>query len=189
MYLKRNNELSVLTLYLGNYSNRFYLREISRLTKFPLKNTQNILNNLEKNKILKSTIHGKNKYFRLNLDNILTKFYLLYAEVYRTMLFLEKYPQLKPFVKELGPTVIIFGSFAKFSANKDSDLDLLVIENDKKLPFHLIPFEIHEIKMSKKTFLKALEKQEPLIKEIEDNHIILSNHPFYLEIMWEKYAK
>lgn len=158
----------------------------------PLKTCQNILANLEKAKILMSQIEGKNKYFSLNLENIRTKSYLQQAEIYKTDLFVEKYPQFRLFLKSLKTTapIIVFGSFAKFTADKNSDLDLLVIsEKEMKLPFHLLPFKPHQIDMSEKTFLKAVEMQEDLIKEIEENHIILNNPFFYVSIMWVQYGK
>lgn len=182
--------MEILTLYLRDYTKQFYLREISKLTKIPLKTTQNLLSNLENDKILKSNTRGKNKYFGLNLENIQTKFYLLRAEIYRTLLFINKYPLFKTFLKELktNSPLIIFGSFAKFRANKDSDLDLLIISKERLL-FHLLPYKIHKIELSKSSFIKALKKQENLIKEIEENHIILNNHSFYVNIMWNQYAK
>src|SRR3989338_4870702 len=191
MYPNRNNKLEVISLFRGDYKARFYLREINRLSKMPLKTCQNTLSNLEKEKILRSKTEGKNKYFSLNLENIKTKSYLQQAEIYQTDIFMEKYPQFKVFLKSLKTTspIIVFGSFAKFTANKDSDLDLLVIsEKELKLPFHLLPFKPHEIDMAEKTFLKAIKEREDLIKEIEENHIILNNHSFYVNIMWEYYG-
>lgn len=192
MYQKRNKELVILALYLGDYTKQFYLREISKLAKIPLKTTQNLLSNLEKNKILKSIIRGKNKYFGLNPDIIETKFYLLQSEIYKTLLFLGKYPIFKTFLKEIktNEILIIFGSFAKFTADMDSDLDLLILSNKKeKLPSHLLPYNIHDIKLSKPLFVKALENQETLIKEIQENHIILNDHSFYVNVMWGYYRK
>jgi len=190
MYQKRNKELTILFLYLSNYTKQYYLREISKLTKIPLKTTQNTISNLEKNKILKSAIRGKNKYFKLNLDNIQTKFYLLQSEIYKTILFINKYPLFKTFLKEIKTAVplIVFGGFAKSTTNKDSDLDLLIFSKEK-LPFHLLPYKIHKVELSETTFIKSLEKQEALIKEIEDNHLILNNHSFYVNVMWDYYGK
>ena len=192
MYQNRNNELEVISLFRHNYKARFYLREISKISKLPLKTCQNTLTKLEKAKILKSKIEGKNKYFLLNLENIKTKSYLQQAEIYQTDIFIEKYPAFKMFLKSLKITapIIVFGSFAKFTADKNSDLDILVIsDKELKLPFHLLPFKPHQIIMTEKTFLKALNQQENLIKEIEDNHIILNNHSFYVNVMWEYYER
>ncbi len=192
MYQKRNKELGVISLYRRSYNARFYLREISKLAEVPLKTCQNILNDLEKEKILKSKTEGKNKYFSLNLENIKTKSCILQAEIHQTDVFIEKYPQIKLFLKSLKTNVpiIVFGSFAKFTAEKDSDLDLLVIsEKELKLPFHLLPFKPHQVNLTEKTFLKALKEQEDLIKEIEENHTILNNHSFYVNTMWDYYGK
>ena len=65
----------------------------------------------------------------------------------------------------LNEAIILFGSFAKFSANKDSDLDMLVISNAGQvtLPMHLLPYKLHEINMSEVTFMKSIEKQDALV--------------------------
>ena len=182
----------IVALFLGGYRKQFYLREISKLAKIPLKTTQILLAHLEKDKILKSMVSGKNKYFKLNLDDIQTKFYLLQSELHKTAIFIEKYPLFKTFMKEIKTSVpiIIFGSFAKFKADKDSDLDLLIISSEKqKLPFHLLAYKVHEINLEEYAFTKALEKQEALIKEIQENHIILNNHSFFVNSMWDYYGK
>jgi predicted nucleotidyltransferase len=191
MYQNRNKELDVIALYSGNYKAEFYLRQISRLAKLPLKTSQNVLINLEKKRILKSKIEGKNKYFDLNLDNIQTKSILLQAEIYRTDLFLEKYSQFKTFLKELNTNIpiIVFGSFAKLDADKNSDLDLLILSENEGLPFHLLPHKIHKVNLSENSFVKAVKEQETLIKEIEEKHIILNNHSFYVNIIWQQYGK
>ncbi|MFH1359012.1 MAG: nucleotidyltransferase domain-containing protein [archaeon] len=192
MYQIKNNELKVVSLFSANYKIRFYLREISKLLKLPLKTCQDVLLKLENNKILKSKTEGKNKYFFLNLENIKTKLYLLQAEIYKTDLFLNKYPQLKIFLKSLKTTIpiIVFGSFAKFTSDKYSDLDLLIITNKKiELPYYLLPYKIHDINISENTFIKSLNKGEELIKEVEENHIILNNHSFYIDVIWGYYGK
>ena len=88
MYLKRNKELDIITLYSGNYKAKFYLRQISKLAKLPLKTCQNALINLEKERILKSNVEGKNKYFSLNRENIQTRLQILHAEIHKTIIFL-----------------------------------------------------------------------------------------------------
>jgi len=192
MYLNRNYGLEVISLFRKSYNAKFYLREISKLSIISLKTCQNALSRLEKDKVLKSKIEGKNKYFSLNLENIKTKLYLLQSEIYKTDQFIEKYPNFNIFLKSIKTNVpiIIFGSFAKFTADKDSDLDLLVIsEKELKLPFHLLPFKPHQVNLTEKTFLKTVREQETLIKEIEENHIILNNHSFYVNVMWEQYGQ
>jgi predicted nucleotidyltransferase len=189
MYQKGNNIFVVISLYRGNYHAEFYLRQISTITKIPLKTCQNTLLTLEKEKILKSRIDGKNKYFSLNRENVQTKLILLQAEIYKTKVFLEKYVYFKTFLKELKTNmpIIIFGSFARLNSDKNSDLDLFTIsEKEYELPFHLLPYKIHEVNLSENSFNKAIKEKEALIKEIEENHIILNNHSFYINMRWEQ---
>ena len=195
MYQKGNKELKVLMLYRGGYYKQFYLREISKLAKIPVKTTQGALATLEKKCVLKSSLRGKNKYFRLNIGNIQTKLYLMQVEVFKAVLFIDKYPLFKMFLKEVKTrsAIVVFGSFAKFAADKESDLDLLIVlkegEEQRPLPFHLLPYKVHEISLAEPSFMKSLEKQETLIKEIEENHVVLNGHSFYVDAMWDYYGK
>jgi len=192
MYQKRNKGLEVIALYTGNYKAEFYLRQIAKLAKLPVKTCQNILSQLEKDKILKGKVEGKNKYFSLNLDNIQTKSYLLQAEIHKTDMFLENYPQIKTFLKSFNTNIpiIVFGSFAKLKANRNSDMDLFIVsEKGQELPFHLLPYKVHQVNLSENSFIKSLKEQEIIIKEIEENHVILNNHSFYVNIMWGYYGK
>ena len=192
MYQKRNKEMAIISLYTGDYNARFYLREIAKLANLPLKTCQDVLVNLEKEKILKSKTEGKNKYFSLNLDNINVKSELVKAEIYRTELLLEKYPEFKTFLKAIDTNfiIILFGSFAKLKADKNSDVDLFIVTNKKeKLLYYLLPHKIHENVLKEESFRKSLTEKEPLIKEIESNHIILNNHSSYVNIFWGHYGK
>ena len=191
MYQKRNKELDVLSLYRGDYRARFYLRQISRLTKLPLKTTQDLLASLEKARIIRGEVEGRNKYFRLNLDNIKVRNILLQAEIYMTDRFLDKYSQFKTFLKSVktDKPIIVFGSFARFAAGRDSDVDLLVVSGrEEKLPSHLLPQKIHKITLSRASFVKALKEGETVIREIGENHVILNNHSFYVNIVWDYYG-
>lgn len=193
MYQKGNKELLILGLYLGDYSKKIYLRELCRLSEIPLKTVQRTLENLEMARILRSEVHGKNKYFSLNLENIETKSMLMHAEISRTLIFLEKYPVFKTFLKEISSIsapIIVFGSFAKFVADKNSDIDLLIVSEKKiELPSYLVPNKIHEITIKEDDFIKASKTDELLVKKIRETHAILNNHSFFVNTMWEKYAR
>ena len=166
---------------------------MSKISKISLRNVQVILDRLVKEKIIKSQFVGKNKYFYLNLDNVETKYLILKSEIYKTITFIKKYPQFTTFLKEvkdIESCIIVFGSFAQFLADKDSDLDLLIISDKKiNLPSYLIPNKIHEINLSKVGFIESVEKEEIFIKKIKENHIILNNHSFFVNVLWRKYAK
>lgn len=194
MYQKGNKELAVLGLYLGDYSKRLYLREIGRLSGLSVRTAQRTLKTLEKSGILRSELRGKNKYFFPNLENIQTKGMFLQAETRRTSLFLERYPAFKSFLKEMrgifSAPIIVFGSFARFGADKMSDVDVLIVSDEKiELPTHLLPNKIHEIYVHETAFLRLLEKNQSVIKKVRETHIILSNHSFFVDWMWDEHAK
>lgn len=190
MYQKRN---IILSLFCSNLRKRYHLREISKLSSIPLKTTSRTLEELEKEGVIKSKRDGRHKYFELNLDNIKTKFFIQETEIYRTFIFLEKYPVFKSFLKEIkliDCSIVVYGSFANLTASKNSDLDILVISDKKiELPNYILPYNIHKIVLSKKVFLTGLEKEEPLLREILSNHIILYNHSLFVDMMWWYHGK
>jgi len=191
MYQKRNNQLAILALYTGDYTQQLYLREISRAARIPLKTTQDTLSRLVEQRIIKSITRGKHRYFRLNLENIRTRLHLLRAEIHKTFEFLERYPAFEMFLKEMAPDVplIIFGSFARFEVKKDSDVDLLILSGRKiELPSHVLPHPVHEIRLSEGDFRKGLKDKEALIEEIKEHHIILNCHSFFVNSLWDMYA-
>lgn len=192
MYQDRNKELKVFAVFLRGYSRQFYLREISRLAGLPLKTAQDALARLEEAKVLKAAPSGKHKYFRLNLENAKTKLLILQAEVRKTIELAEDYPLFNAFLKALrtDALIILFGSFVRLEAGKESDVDLLVVSREEeKLPAHLLPYMIHKIWMSGQSFVNALEKRETLLSEVEENHVVLNNHSAYVNAMWNYYGK
>ena len=78
MYQKRNNDLAVISIYTNGYGMRFYLRQISKLSNLPLKTCQNVLINLEKEKIdaivaLGAVIQGQTYHDILIMNTIVPK--------------------------------------------------------------------------------------------------------------------
>jgi len=141
--------------------------------------------------MLRNWLEGRNKYFSLNLDNIQTKSWLLQAEIHKTDRFIANYPEIKTFLKAFNTNslVIVFGSFARLKADKNSDMDLLVVSEKEKLPYHLLPYKAHQIDLSEDAFINGITAGEALMKEVEKNHIILNNHSLYINIVWGHYGK
>ena len=92
------------------------MREIARKTKIDVNTAQHQLKKLETINVLSSTIKGKNKEYVLNLNNVITKYYLIMAETFATIVYLHKNFIIKKILVEIenkidGP-LILFGSFA-----------------------------------------------------------------------------
>ena len=123
--------LAAIEEFLGNYTGSFTGSDIARKKSLNQKSVSNALNKLEVEGFLKSKTVGKNKEFSLNLDNMETvKNFIVAAEHIRTANFLKKQALIKEIILKIGPAfngiVIIFGSYAKGTQKKDSDLDIFI---------------------------------------------------------------
>jgi predicted nucleotidyltransferase len=191
--------LKILGLFRNDYKTSFYLREIARNVHIDAKAVGLQLNRLEKVNIVKSLHKGKNKEHTLNLNNFLTLYYLVLAETFTTLEYLNRNFEIKKLAGEtnekMGKTAILFGSFAKENMTKESDIDMLIIDNEKsdltilKELGNLLSREVTVKLMSEEQFTNGLVVKDPLVQEIATNHIILKGIDNYCNMLWRYYAK
>jgi predicted nucleotidyltransferase len=191
--------LKILGLFRNDYKTSFYLREIARNVHIDAKAVGLQLNRLEKVNIVKSLQKGKNKEHTLKLNNFLTLYYLVLAETFTTLEYLNRNFEIKKLVGEtnekMGKTAILFGSFAKENMTKESDIDILIIDNEKsdltilKEVGNLLSREVNVKLMSEEQFTNGLVVKDPLVQEIAANHIILKGIDNYCNMLWRYYAK
>ncbi len=191
--------LKILGLYLNDYSKYLHLREIARETRVDVKAVQLQLKRLEHANILSSIMKGRNKEYRLNIGNSIAKYYMIMAETFASISYLRRNFLIKKIIDEIGNkidgTIILFGSFVKGHATKESDVDLFVITEKK--PNRLIAAEAGDLvgrtvsvkSTNRKQFMKGLEEKDPLIHEIISNHIALKGVDELCEVMWKYYAR
>ena len=190
--------LKIIGLYADNYKKSIHLREIARETDVDVKSIQLQLKKLERINVLSSILKGKNKEYTLNLNNIITKYYLIMAEGFTSIIYLKKHFLIKKILDEIGKKVdeplILFGSFVKGGHTKESDIDIFVISEkkmDKRMVLEtsvLVNRDIN-IKSSNKTqFFNGLKNKDPLVNEVVSNHIILKGIDQFCEIMWRYYV-
>ena len=186
--------LKILGLYTDNYKKSIHLREIAREVRIDVKTTQLQLKKLEKINVLSSTIKGKNKEYVLNLNNLTTKYYLIMAEIFASIIYLQKNFLIKKVINEIenkiDDPIILFGSFVKGGHTKESDIDLFVISEkkiDKKM-LHgvssLVGRDISIKSTNGSKFLSGLKNRDPLINEVVSDHIILKGADRFCDIMW-----
>jgi predicted nucleotidyltransferase len=181
-----NKELIVLKEFTGDYSTKNYGRKLANRLNMNQKTVSNILNNLEKQHILKFTQEGKNKYYYLNKSNPFVKDIVKLIEINKRIMFFREYNKLNELFLEIekrgSGLIIIFGSYAKFSSTKSSDLDLFVIGKMSELNDleNLYNIKINVVNSSKDKF----KLNEMFIQEIINNHIILKGIEEYIELTW-----
>jgi predicted nucleotidyltransferase len=172
--------MEIIGLFTKDTDALYHGRDLARKLKSNQRTVQLTLNALEQEKILQSKTKGKLKEFSLNKANMLTKSILIAAEIYKfnklTSSSFEVYQIVADIMKLTDATFLVFGSFAKGYATKESDLDILIIGNvpkGKTLELQeKYSREIHIMELSEMQFLKGLKNKEKFILEIIENHII-----------------
>lgn len=181
--LLNTNYISIFEEFLRDLSKSITGSEIAKLKNLNQKTVSNILNNLELASLLKSKIQGKNKLYKLNLNNkeILAN-YIFAVEHLRTIEFYKQNLLIKEVSEKIKPLVngsaIIFGSFAKNTQKKGSDLDILIIGTCKETKINNLS-KIYNLDISLKIYNKF--KIDHLITEVIKNHIIIKGVEKYYE--------
>jgi predicted nucleotidyltransferase len=172
--------LEIIAFFTKDINASYYGRDLARKLKSNQRTVQLALNVLEKEKVLVSKIKGKLKEFSLNKTNILTKNVLIIAEIYKfykvSSLNFEIYQIVSDIMKMTTCPFLIFGSFAKGYATKESDLDVLIIgktSNTKNLKLgEKYSRNIQILTLSEKQFLNGIKNKEKFILEVIESHII-----------------
>ena len=130
-----NHEFRILQEFLGNYNKEVYGRE---LTNLPLsqKAISLKLNQLEKKGILLSRKSGNMKYFKLNHKNTELKEYLILTELLRKTEFMKIHRKLTNVFLQDERIIGIFGSYARNTQTKKSDVDLFIIVKEKEKDYN-----------------------------------------------------
>ena len=155
-------------------------REIARILEINHMTINRKIEELLKENVVDFKIMGKNKVFFLK-QTIEARMYLLFSEQYKLIKILKKYPELRKIVGKIQQTkkislAILFGSYAKGIANRNSDIDIYIKTKNKKIKKDL---EIINSKLSIK--IGILHEKNLLTKEIKKNGIIIKGFEKYYE--------
>ena len=179
MAQKRNNvELDILELLLKSDN---HVRGIAKKLDESHSTILRKLNNLQKENVIDSRKEGKNKIFYLK-KNLISRSYILKTELHKLAKLLRKHPELSVIFEEIlqksdEKLIILFGSYAKGSEKKDSDIDIYIetkSRNVKKV--------IEDIYSKINVKIGTFDTKSPLIKEIIKEHIILRG----IEVFYDK---
>lgn len=166
---KTNVELEIILILLKNET---HLREIARILNTPHSTILRKLNFLAEDNIVDFNIEGKNKKFFLK-KNLQSRNIIFNAEKYKLSKLLREYPMLNIVLEDILKNtkermIIIFGSYAKSLAKKESDIDVY-IETTTKRTKH----EIQELNSKLSVKIGSFDLSSLLIKEIIKDHVIL----------------
>jgi len=147
-------------------------REISKELKVPLSSIQRAISGLEKENVIEYKKIGKNKAYSIK-KHLPARIYVYNAEHYKLLKIIETYKKLGPFFEDLikrypDKMIVLFGSFARFAAKIDSDVDIYIETTNPSIKKEIEgTYSMASVKIGK------FDKNDLLIKEIIDNHAII----------------
>ena len=164
-----NNELEIILQLLKSSK---HIRAIAKEINEPHVTILRRLNELVNKNVLDFRREGKNKIFFLR-DNIITKSYIYRAEHYKLEKLVNKSPEMMIIIEEIlkktkAELILLFGSYAKFKAKKDSDIDVYIETGNRK-----VKKAISEINSNLSIKIGPFNLKSLLIKEMIDNHVII----------------
>lgn len=146
-------------------------------------NTNHMMVSRKMNELLKENVvdfrkEGKNKVFFLK-KSVECRAYVFMAETYKLISLIRKYGFLRKTISGIQKDsriklAVLFGSYAKGTANKDSDIDVYIDTEERKIKQDL---QFIDSKLSIK--IGNFDKDNLLIKEIEKNHVIIKGIEWY----------
>ncbi|PIZ56232.1 hypothetical protein COY28_01120 [Candidatus Woesearchaeota archaeon CG_4_10_14_0_2_um_filter_57_5] len=173
--------LQILALFTHGFDRQYYIREVGTLLFISPRAAQLNLESLESRGVLASTTRGKIRLFRLQ-HNALAKEYLLLAEQHKTITFLQHNPIIHEITDKATPHMqgicLVFGSYARGSEKKGSDLDVFIAGSADKTRLTAIGktygIGVHLTVYSPDIFLRGI-RSDALIREVLQNHVVIAD--------------
>ncbi len=170
MVQNRDNIDSEIILLLLRDEN--HLRGIAKQLNESHSTVMRKLDKLVEENVLDYKKQGRNKVFCIR-KNLQAKNYVFNAERYKLIKLLKKHKELGIIIDQIlrksdESLIVLFGSYAKLSARADSDIDIYVETQSRK-----IKEELELVHSKIKIKIGHFDPDSHLIREIIKNHIIL----------------
>jgi predicted nucleotidyltransferase len=174
--------VNLLIPFTTGYGQKFTESELARLSKIPQQTASRHINSLIKKNILNYEKQGKNKMIFLDISKQTTFTLLQTIENSKTLEFQQKEKEASLIINDMlkhSESIILFGSYAAFKPDKESDIDIVIIGKAEKEKIKSIKqkynIEINEHYATYEEFAKSLKNKTPLAIEIIKNHILFGN--------------
>lgn len=160
--------------------NKLHVRALAKVVTEPHANISRAMKKLLNKNIVDFKMEGKNKVFKLK-KGVESLNYVYMAEHFKLLKLLLKYPFISIITESIlsktdEKLIIIFGSLAKFSAKKESDIDIFIETQNRK-----IKTEVENINSRLSVKIGKFDRNDLLIKEIIKDHIIVKGVENYYE--------
>jgi len=193
-------ELKIIDFLARNIDKKFTMNEIAKQVNEYYSFVHRTINKLNKDKVIAKAKAGKAYLCSLNLENEKTLTLIQLSEIEKRNEFYDKNKELKLILEDFIDSmeskfnilsIVLFGSYSKGNATKESDIDILLLSKSsinigKKIKDMYAKYgkEINPILMTINDFKK--QKDKALIKEIINNHYILYGVENFIKIIFQK---
>ncbi len=186
-----NKHYNILKQFLGDYNRQIHGRELVGKIPMSQKAIALALRELEDQAILRAQPRGRQVLYYLNHDFSEIQDVLAISEHTRKMEFLKKHLQLRYTFKDDDRIVGIFGSYAKGTQNKASDVDVFVIGKKKEKDYDetgkTLGADVDLFHFSPKEFRRLLEQKNNLWGSIVNHHILIFGIESFVRNVWKHY--
>ena len=157
-----------------------YIRELARMLGTNQTTTARKLDELYSKNVVDYELEGRNKIYFLKRSLEAYQFILI-AEHLKLIEILKKYHYLRRITEEIKQNkdiklAVLFGSHAKKTATRNSDIDIFIETKNKK-----IRNELNNINSRISVKIGEFDTKNLLIREILKNHVILKGAEIYYE--------
>ncbi|MBU3923403.1 MAG: nucleotidyltransferase domain-containing protein [Nanoarchaeota archaeon] len=177
--IRVNYEFEVL---LSLLKKEMHGRELAKELGTSLTRVQSILNDLRDGNVLDYRKVGKNHIYFIK-KNIVSRSYVLSAENYKFVRVVSKHPFLEPLFEDIisksgSGLIVLFGSYVKGNARKESDVDIYIEGVDEK-----VKKDVEKVSDLVSVKIGAFDKDALLVREIIKDHVIIKGgEEFYDKI-------
>ena len=186
--LGKKNNIKVLRHLAMHRNWQFNITELAKDISVNKGILSRLIEDLEKENLIRIIRKGKIKLFSINKDNLFIKDIIILLFEKEADFIKNISENLVKKLKNKTESIILYGSFAKGTAKLNSDIDILIIvnKNDGDLEKEIGVFKedflkndlLLRVDIISMLELKNLYKsQEPFIKSVIKNHKILSGKP------------
>ena len=155
------------------------MRGLAKDLKINHMSVKRALDKLVKENVLDVREQGRNNIFSLK-KTLEAENYIYLTEINKLQQLIKKHPYLKTIIQELkkikAELILLFGSYAKNTSTKNSDIDVYIETTDKK-----IKQETSKINSKISVKIGSYNKDNLLIKEMEKDHIVVKGAEKFYE--------
>ncbi len=183
-----NEKSAILKILIENKEEDFSILKLAKIRKINYKSAYQAIEKLKNEGIIECNKLGNTINCKFNMkfnQSVYLTEYQRREEFLKNKNFRVLYNELKNI--QIFFIALIFGSYAKRTQNKHSDIDILVIsENGKEIEekLSLLPLKTHSILISTIEFIKmAKSKEFSVVSEAIKNNIILIGIEDYYRLL------